>query len=135
MSKKYKKYYNWKSRRPHLKVGSKVLVLLPTKTNKVLVSWKCPYEVVEKLSVLDYRIKMGKKVKTFHINMFRQYIERENDQQITDVQACSVALLDCTSEDTEDNIEGLVETPSICDNESAEMLTLIQTLQKSNKVR
>ena len=68
---------------------------------------------------------MGKKVKTFHFNMFRQYIERENDQQITDVQACSVAVLDCTSEDTEDNIEGLVETPSICDNESVEMLTLI----------
>ena len=53
----------------NLKVGSKVLVLLPTKTNKLLMSWKGPYEVVEKLSVLDYRIKMGKKVKTFHINM------------------------------------------------------------------
>ena len=76
MSKKYKKYYNRKSRRRHLKVGSKVLVLLPTKTNKLLMSWKGPYEVVEKLSVLDYRIKMGKKVKTFHINMLRQYIER-----------------------------------------------------------
>ena len=44
-------------------VGSKALVLLPTKTNKLLMSWKGPYEVVEKLSVLDYRIKMGKKVK------------------------------------------------------------------------
>ena len=63
MSKKYRKYYNRKSRRRHLKVGSKVLVLLPTKTNKLLMSWKGPYEVVEKLSVLDYRIKMGKKVK------------------------------------------------------------------------
>ena len=56
---KYKKYYNRKSRRRNLKVGSKVLVLLPTKTNKLLMSWKGPYEVVEKLSVLDYRIKMG----------------------------------------------------------------------------
>ena len=44
MSKKYKKYYNRKSRRRHLKVGSKVLVLLPTKTNKLLMSWKGPYE-------------------------------------------------------------------------------------------
>ena len=40
MSKKYKKYYNRKSRRRHLKVGSKFLVLLPTKTNKLLMSWK-----------------------------------------------------------------------------------------------
>ena len=85
MSKKYKKYYNRVSRRRHLKVGSKALVLLPTKTNKLLMSWKGPYEVVEKLSVLDYRIKMGKKVKTFHINMLGQYIEREDDQQTTNV--------------------------------------------------
>ena len=60
--------------------------------NKLLMSWKGPYEIVEKLSVLDYRIKMGKKVKTFHINMLRQYIEREDDQQTTDVQVCSVAV-------------------------------------------
>ena len=38
MSKKYIKYYNRKSRRRHLKVSSKVLVLLPTKTNKLLMS-------------------------------------------------------------------------------------------------
>ena len=68
------------------------------------MSWKGPYEVGEKLSVLDYRIKMGKKVKTFRIDLLRQYIEREDDQQTTDVQVCFVAVLDCTSEDTEDNI-------------------------------
>ena len=112
MSKKYKKYYKRKSRRRLLKVDSKVL--RPTKTNKLLMSLKGPYKVVEKLSVLDYKIKMGKKVKTFHINMLRQYIEREDDQQTTNVQVCSVAVLEYPSEDTEDNIEGLVESPSIC---------------------
>ena len=131
MSKKYKKYYNWKSRRQHLKIGSKVLVLLPTKTNKLLMSWKGPYEVVEKLSVLDYRIKMGTKVKTFHLNMLRQYIEREDDQQTTDVQVCSIAVLDCTSEDTD--IEGLVESPSICDNESVELLNINPDLSKEEQ--
>ena len=131
MSKKYKKYYNRKSRRRHLKVGCKVLVLLPSKTNKLLMSWKGPYEVVEKLSVLDYRIKMDKKVNTFHIN--RQYIEREYDQQTTDVQVCSIAVLDCTSEDTEDNIEGLVESPSICDSESVEMLNINPDLTKEQQ--
>ena len=101
----------------------------------IYLKWKGPYEVVEKLSVLDYRIKMGKKVKTFHINMLRQYIDREDDQQTTDVQVCSVAVLDCTSEDTEDNIEGLVESPSICDSESVELLNINPDLTKSNKVR
>ena len=101
------------------------------------MSWKGPYEVVEKLSVLDYRVKMGKKVKTSHINMLRQYIEREDDQQTTNVQVCSVAVLDCTSEDTEDNIEGLVESPLICDNESVELLNinLDLTKEKQSQVR
>ena len=76
---------------------------------------------------------MGKKVKTFHINMLRQYIEREDDQQTTDVQVCSVAVLDCTSEDTEDNIEGLVESPSICDNESVELLNINPDLTKEQQ--
>ena len=44
---KYTRYYNRKSRRRHLKVGDKVLVLLLTKTNKLLMSWKGPYQVME----------------------------------------------------------------------------------------
>ena len=94
------------------------------------MSWKGPCEVVEKLSVLDYRIKMGKKVKTSHIHMLRQYIEREDDQQTTDVQVCSVTVIDCTSED---NIEGLVESPSICDSESVEMLNINPDLTKEQQ--
>ena len=97
------------------------------------MSWTGPYEVVETLCVLDYRIKMGKKVKTFHINMLRQYIEREDDQQTTYVQICSIAVLDCTSEDMEDNIEGLVESPSICDNESVELLNINPDLTKEEQ--
>ena len=65
--------------------------------------------------------------------MLRQYIEREDDQQTTDVQVCSVAVLDCTSKDTEDNIEGLVESPSICDSESIEMLNINPDLTKEQQ--
>ena len=69
------------------------------------MSWKGSHEVVAKFSMLDYRIKMGKKVNIFNINMLRQSIKkREDDQQTTDVQVCSVVVIDCTSEDTEDNI-------------------------------
>ena len=75
ISKKYKHYYNWKLKGGNLKVSDKALVLLPTKTNKLLMSWKGLFEVVEKLSLLDYRIYTGRKVKSFHINMLRKYIE------------------------------------------------------------
>ena len=87
--------------------------------------------------MLDNRIKMGKKVKTFHINMLRQYIVREDeteeDQQNPDVQVCSIAVLDRTSEDNGENIEGLVESLSICDNESIDALNINPDLTKEQQ--
>ena len=65
--------------------------------------------------------------------MLRHYIEREDDQQTTDVQVCSVAVLDCTSEDTEDNIERLVESTLICDNESVKLLNRNPDLTKEQQ--
>ena len=41
--------------------------------------------------------------------------------------------MDCTSEDTEDNIEGLVESPLICDNESVELLNINPDLTKEQQ--
>ena len=98
MSKKYKHYYNRKSKQQNLKVSDKVLVPLPTKTNTLLMSWKGPFEVVEKLSMLYYRINTGRNVKSFHINMLSKYIEKEDEQQTSKVQICFVAILDDSSE-------------------------------------
>ena len=81
MSRKYKRYYDRKAGNRKLKVSDNALILLPTKTNKLVMRWKEPYEVVEQLSLLDYMIKVGRKVKMFHINMLKQYIEREDDAQ------------------------------------------------------
>ena len=67
------------------------------------------------------------------MNMLRQYIEREDDQQTTDVQVFSFAVFDCTSDDTDDNIEGLVELPSICDSESVEILNINTDLTKEQQ--
>lgn len=76
-SRKQAKMYNRRSRLRKVKVGQKVLVLLPTKASKLLMHWKGPYEVVDKVSELDYKIKIKGKVKMFHINMLKLYIERE----------------------------------------------------------
>lgn len=42
-----KVYYNRKARERNFKVGEKVLLLLPTDTNKLLLQWKGPFEVKE----------------------------------------------------------------------------------------
>ena len=62
------------------------------------MSCKGPFEVVEILSMLNYRINTGRKVKSFHINMLRKYIEREGEQQTSKVQVCSEAILEDSSE-------------------------------------
>ena len=120
MSRKYKRHYDQKAGKRQLKVGDKALDLLPTDKNKLLMGWKGPYEVVEKLSPLDYRIRISGKEKSFHINMLKQYVEREDDQEVQsndESQVCAVSFVDLTAEEMEDECsDGLIETPSVCES-------------------
>ena len=105
MSRKYKRHYDQKAGKRQLKIGDKALVLLPTDKNKLLMGWKGPYEVVEKLSPLDFRIRIGGSEKSFHINMLKQYLEREDDQEVQsndESQVCAVSFVDLTAEEMED---------------------------------
>lgn len=52
-----KHHYDKRARVRSLEVGDKVLILLPTRTSKLFLNWKGPYEVCEKVSDYDYRIK------------------------------------------------------------------------------
>ena len=81
--------YNVRSRLRKLKVGEKVSVLLPTKANKLLMQWKGPYGVLEKIGKLDYKIKIKGKVKVFHINMLKLYVEREGGVVVSDKESNS----------------------------------------------
>ncbi|MCG7875094.1 MAG: RNase H-like domain-containing protein [Candidatus Thiodiazotropha endolucinida] len=110
-SRKQKVQYDKKARQRNIKVGDKVLVLLPKKTNKLLLQWKGPYTVVKKFGGFDFRIQVRNKLKTFHANLLKKYIEREVSSDI-DGQV-SVAVLE--EQVTEgDGIEGsdLLLTPS-----------------------
>ena len=52
----YKHHYDKKTRSRIFKVGQKVNILLPTDHNKLLLQWKGPYEVVEVLNRMDYKV-------------------------------------------------------------------------------
>ncbi|GFO06086.1 Zinc finger protein [Plakobranchus ocellatus] len=69
-----KHYYNRTAKRRKFSVGEKVLVLLPTDSNKLLMQWKGPFEIVATVGINDYRINMGGKEKTFHTNLLNGYI-------------------------------------------------------------
>ena len=81
-SQKHRLYYNRKAKHRSMKVGERVLVLLPTDSNKLLMQWKGPYRIVDKPNKVDYKIDMNGKTRTFHANLLKLYVERkEPDQQ------------------------------------------------------
>ena len=54
------------------KVGDKVLLLLPTDSNKLLLQWKDPFEVLNRMDYVDGVIG------TYHANILKQYVERRS---------------------------------------------------------
>ena len=60
-----------------LEVGDQVLVLLLTESNKLLMQWRGPYTLENRVGANDYRIQMESKTKMFHVNMLQKYIARE----------------------------------------------------------
>ena len=53
------------------KPGDKVLVLLPTVTNKLLLQWKGPYDVTRVVGPNDYKVLMTGREKALHANLLK----------------------------------------------------------------
>ncbi len=103
---KYKKYYNAKSKERNMRVGEKVLVLLPTNKNKLLLQWKGPFVIEEKFGIGNYRIRVGDKLKTYHANMLKKYVEREETAATAVMCDVSISLPQYVG-------AGLIDVPEI----------------------
>ncbi|KAJ8347570.1 hypothetical protein SKAU_G00261590 [Synaphobranchus kaupii] len=60
--------------------GDKVLVLVPTSECKFLVKWNSPYEVIEKVGAVNYRVRQpGRRppTKVYHINLLKKWVARK----------------------------------------------------------
>ena len=55
-----------------------MLLLLPTDNNKLLLQWKGPYDIVEVVNRMDYKIDVDGIVNTYHANMLKLYVERQD---------------------------------------------------------
>ena len=53
---RYKAYADSKSKDRHFNVGDEVMLLLPNDLNKLIMQWKGPFKVVEKLNACDYKV-------------------------------------------------------------------------------
>ncbi|CAN8031464.1 unnamed protein product [Ixodes persulcatus] len=119
-----KKMYDRKTGRRLLKVGDRALLLIPTKTNKLVIHWKGPYKVIGKKNEVDYVIDIGHTTKIFNINMLKKCEEREPDTMIKEPFSSLIAI---EEEEVEQPILcvvlGIKSTQGIADMVLAKCLT------------
>ena len=114
---RYKHQYDKKSKERSFEVGDKVLLLLPTDRNKLLLQWKGPFNVVTELSPTDYRIDLNGKMKVLHINLLKKYHERQDVSSLshfletTEPDVAATAVIEC--EDEEDAHETPLSNKSL----------------------
>ena len=61
--------------------GDRVLVLVPTAECKFLAKWQGPYEVVERVGEVNYRVRQPgrrKPTQLYHVNILKQWKEGGN---------------------------------------------------------
>lgn len=75
---KQKLYYDKNTRKRNYKIGDKVLLLLPTSSNKLLAEWKGPFEIVRRINKVDYVIRIMDKERVYHVNMLKPFHERKS---------------------------------------------------------
>ena len=68
-------FYDKRARSRKFDVGDKVVLLLPSESNKVLLHWNGPYEVLEVVNVMNYKTNV---VNTYPANMLKLYVERQH---------------------------------------------------------
>ena len=91
---RYKKHFDRKARVRTFRAGDQVLLLLPTKHNKLEMSWRGPFTVEEKQGPCDYWIKLGDKRKLYHVNMLKGYLTREPATEETVVALSAAAVIE-----------------------------------------
>ena len=55
--------------------GEKVLLLLPSRSEKLLAKWRGPHKVLQKIGRVNYEVEIPngrKKSKIFHFNMLKE---------------------------------------------------------------
>ena len=76
LSNKYKSYFDLKSQKRSFEIGDEVLLLLPDTNNKLLMSWRGPFKVLERRNNVDYLIDENGKSKLYHVNILKKYYRR-----------------------------------------------------------
>ena len=94
---RYKKLYDYKAKERIFSRGDKVLVLLPNSENKLIMKWKGPFEVIDRIEPADYRIQLPNRSRVFHANLLKRYYTATPDADSDDskvFQSTGAAILE-----------------------------------------
>jgi len=72
-----KRWYDSNALSREFSPGDRVLVLLPSSTNKLWAQWQRSYEVKRRIGKVDYEVEMfdkRKKKRILHVNMLNEWI-------------------------------------------------------------
>ena len=111
---KGKHYYDRKTKMRTFQPGDKVLVLLLTDRNKLLMQWKGPYEVSAVVGTNDYKVKIKDKLKVYHANLLKKYIEQEEEREkaATAIAEGRVTNVTCNGESCEPELSPDIDDDS-----------------------
>ena len=102
---RYKSQYDKRTKQKKLEVGEQVLLLQPNKQNILQTQWTGPYPIVQKIHENNYRIKINGKLKIYHANRMKLFIDREEEN--TPVQNASFIDYEVEDQYHEEVVEGL----------------------------
>ena len=71
-------FYDKRARSRKFDIGDKALLLLLSESHKVLLQWNGPYEVLEIVNKMNYKINVKGVVNTCPANMLKLYVEHQN---------------------------------------------------------
>ncbi|XP_033761705.1 uncharacterized protein LOC117343459 [Pecten maximus] len=131
-------YYNKKAKDRKMNPGQKVLVLLPTKRNKLLMQWKGPYMIEERKGSMDYKVKVDGKSKTYHANLLRLYVDRETGCAVKDVPGVLSVISAMAIEEGDGNggaftEDEIVTSPEPTRTETSEDVLISELLSKERR--
>jgi len=102
---KQKKYYDGRSKERSFKPGEKVLWLLLTDENKLLMQRRGPFVVLERVNHCDYKIQLSGKVRFFHANLLKKYWDKREDT----TETLGAAILEAQEDDSMIPVELLAD--------------------------
>jgi hypothetical protein len=100
---RYKVNFDKRAKMRNLKPGDKALIILPTNNNVLLMQWKGPFEVTERINEVDYKLNVHGKEKMYHGNIIKLYIEQK---KVFDQREDESALRDQTNTEVECKHDG-----------------------------